>query len=222
MAVKLELREKVYYNINIVSTARPGEFASDASFNAFLNQALIEDASQYQFMLQKFKIDSESIPLFYVELQQPQPPINNNTNFITNYSVYVVNGGVLYTAPLLYSDPYSLPAKIMKADAGGVYYDNRDEVFALYSYDVFITMVNDAIRTVFNASGLLAPLPFFKYDHLQEKIAYYCPANLVGNLYFSINLYPYVGEAFNTNWYYIKPPLITTDVYSIVSDQIAV
>ena len=143
MAVKLDLREKVYYNINIVSTARPGEFASDASFNAFLNQALI-DASQYQFMLQKFKIDSESIPLFYVELSQPQPPVINNTNFITNYTVYFVNNGMLYSAPLLDSDPYSLTAKIMKSDAGGVYYDNRDEVFALYSYDVFINMVNDA------------------------------------------------------------------------------
>ena len=80
-------------------------------------------------------------------------------------------------------------------------------------------MVNDAIRRAINASGLLAPLPFFKYDHLQEKIAYYYPGNLVGDLYFSINLYPYVGEAFNTNWYYIKPPLITTDVYSIVSES---
>ena len=86
--MKIAPREKIYYNINIVSNPREGEFESTARFNVVLNQALIDDVSQYQFLLQKFKIDSESIPLFYVELLQPQTPVVNNTDFITVYYVY--------------------------------------------------------------------------------------------------------------------------------------
>ena len=101
-------REITFYNINIPSNPLPGEFDSEAKFSVVLNRTLIENVGRYQMLVEKFKIDTESIPLFYVELQQPQPPVNNNTNFITNYTVYFVNGGVLYSAPLLYSDPYIL------------------------------------------------------------------------------------------------------------------
>ena len=204
-------KSKFYYNINITSNPKPGEFESDANFSVVLNQALINDAHLYQFLLQKFKIDTESIPLFHVELQQPQPPVVNNTNYITNYIVYVVVGGVKYEVRLLYSRPHMLRARVIKTEGGLVYYDNREFVFAVYSYDFFITMVNDAIRTLYLNSGIADDPPFFAYDHDSEKISFYqSDANVV---YFSMNLFPYVGEGFNTTWYYIKPPLI--DLMSI-------
>jgi len=86
-------RSKIYYNINITSNTKDGEFESDAKFSVVLNQALIDDVSQYQFLLQKFKIDSESIPLFHVDLVQPQTPVVLPNPYITNYMVYIVNGG---------------------------------------------------------------------------------------------------------------------------------
>jgi len=57
-------KEKLYYNINIVGNPKDGEFESEANFNVVLNQALINDAGKYQFLLEKFKIDSQSIPLY--------------------------------------------------------------------------------------------------------------------------------------------------------------
>jgi len=215
-AVRVQPREKIYYNINIVSNPMPGEFESTARFNVVLNQALIDDVSQYQFMLQKFKIDSESIPLFYVELLQPQIPVVNNTNFITIYYVYLVYNGDIYSTPLLYSAPWYGPAKITRRNdtvPPTVYYDNREELFAIYSYDIFISMINDAITLIYEQAGLVNP-PFFQYNHLTEKIEY----NKVDGpdmLYFSNNLHPYIGEAMNTIWYVVRPPLITTDVFSI-------
>ena len=67
--VKTLPRTKIYYNINITSNPKEGEFESDAKFRVVLNQVLLDDVSQYQFMLQKFKIDSESIPLFHIDVQ---------------------------------------------------------------------------------------------------------------------------------------------------------
>jgi len=102
---------------------------------------------------------------------------------------------------------------VIKTEGTNVYYDNREFVFAVYSYDFFITMVNDAIRTLYLNSGIADDPPFFAYDHDSEKISFYqSDANVV---YFSMNLFPYVGEGFNTTWYYIRPPLIDADVYSI-------
>jgi len=216
--------EALYYNINIVSNPNKGEFVSDAKFDVVFRQSLIDVASDYKFLLHKFKMDTESIPLFNVELQQPQPPVSNNTNFITNYTVYMFDAsGTLYSAPVLYSNPTNKPARIVSIDAlGNVYYDNRDECFSIYSYDVFISCINDALTNLFNnTQSLLLQPSFFQYDHTLEKICYYTylpPPNIIIQkivIYFSMNLHPFIGEAFNTIWYEAGVPGLDDDVYSI-------
>jgi len=124
--------------------------------------------------------------------------------------------GKVYSAPLLYSSPYDLPALILKTDACGVYYDNTDSAFAVFSYSDFLRMVNAAITVVCQSASIAPPFSFFKYDPVMEKISYYSPTMSPGALYFSINLHPYIGEAFDTNWYFLKPPLINDDVFSII------
>ena len=145
-------------------------------------------------------------------------PVVNNTDFITVYYVYLVTGGGIYSVPLTYSSPFYPPAKVTrKTTTGTVYYDNRDEVFAIYSYDIFITMINAAITTIYYQAGLTNP-PFFQYNHLTERIEF----NKVDGpdlIYFSNNLHPYIGEGMNTIWYVVRPPLITTDVFSIEVEQ---
>ena len=125
-------------------------------------------------MLQKFKIDSESIPLFYVELLQPQISVTNNTKNITLYYVDLVNNRDTYSTPLLYSAPWYGPAKITRNDTvpPTVSYHNREELFAIYSDDIFISMINDAITNIYGQAGLANP-PFFQYNHLTEEIEYH-------------------------------------------------
>lgn len=217
--VSVKPREKIYYNINITSNPRPGEFVSEAKFHTLLNQTLIDDVSQYQFLLHKFKIDTESIPLFHVDLQQPQPPVINNTNFITNYHVYLVDSSfTVHSTSLYYSKPFMPPARIVKSDGGLVFYDNRDYVFAVYSYDFFIEMINSALIELFGIASITSPVPFFVYDHTIEKICLYTYKNDTNQIFFSKNLFPYIGEAFETIWYEKKPNFllgVNEAVYSI-------
>jgi hypothetical protein len=214
------LSDKVYYNVDIVSKPADGQFMTDASFNVILNQALIEDVSKFKLLVQKFKIDSAGIPLFHVELQQPQPPVNINENFLTNYKIYLLtNSTMLYSTQLLYSRPFGKPANIIKVDGSNIYYDNRDSLFAVYSYDVFITMINEAISKLYSMASLSTPPPFFVYDHQLEKVCYYFPASDNNSLFFSRNLQNFIGEGFNTTLYYQKPPSITDSVYSITSEN---
>ena len=79
--IRSELRTKIYYNINITSNPKEGEFESDTKSSVVLNQALLDDVSKYQFMLQKYKIDSESITLFHIDVQQPQMYVIPGNNY---------------------------------------------------------------------------------------------------------------------------------------------
>ena len=107
-------RTKIYYNINITSNPKEGEFESDAKFSVVLNQALLDDVSKYQFMLQKFKIDSESIPLFHIDIQQTQAYVIPGNNYITNYQIFAVVGGITYNIRLEYNRVGYKPAKNSK------------------------------------------------------------------------------------------------------------
>ena len=66
------LHDKKYYNVIINGNPPPNSYYSPAKFNIHLNDSVLKDASKYSLIVQKFKIDSESIPLFHVELVQPQ------------------------------------------------------------------------------------------------------------------------------------------------------
>ena len=63
--------------------------------------------------------------------------------------------------------------------------------------------------------------PFFQYDHVLEKIYFYQSVGDPNDVFFSINLNPFIGEGFNMNWYYQKPPFtgIVDDIYSIVVER---
>ena len=175
-------------------------------------------------MVEKFKIDSELIPLFHVDIKQPQAPVVKNTNYITNYNIYFsyYSGGFMhyYSVSLFFSQPFMKDARISRTDtSGNVYYDRTDPVFAMYSNDKFIGMVNDALINIASQAGFTNP-PFFKYDHVLEKVCYYSSTAFPAyNIYFSSNLLPYIGEAFNTIRYEFLPTNVTEAVFSINIEQ---
>ena len=225
------LHDKKYYNVIINGNPPPDSYYSPAKFNIHLNDSVLKDASKYSLIVQKFKIDSESIPLFHVELVQPQPKVEGNIGFITKYVVYVNISGVVYSSNLLYNKPNGKPAPITKDNGDGtVYYDNTDNVFSIYSYNDFIGMINTAINdcmnqassTLFNGNPIpIAELeaflicPFFEYDPLSERIKYWSPDGWNNTLYFSRNLHPFIGEGFSTTYYWNNPFGINQKVWSI-------
>ena len=121
------------------------------------------------------------------------------------------------SASLLFSQPFMNPAREIRTDpvTGQVYYDRTDPVFAMYSHDKIISMDNNAISSMLSQFSIGSP-PFFKYDHVLEKVCYYNFSALAPyNIYFSLNMFPYIGEAFNTIKYEVFPTNITEPVFSI-------
>ena len=228
-----KIHDKLYYNVIINGNPSPNEYYVPAKFSVNLNNAIIKDASEYSLIVQKFKVDSESIPLFHVELLQPQPKVINNMGFITKYVIYMNINGDIYSQNLIYNKPYGPQAPIIKDNGDGtVIYDNRHNMFSIYSYNDFLVMINTAINScVSQASSItgtgstglidLAALeasllsPFFEYDPITERIEYFFPDGYVNQLYFSRNLHPFIGEGFSTNYYWNNPTGINEKVFSI-------
>ena len=86
-------------------------------------------------MLQKFKIESESIPLFQIDVQQPHSYVIPGNNYFTNYKIFTVVGGITYSIRLEFNRVGYKPVRIVKTHGGNYWYDNRDLIFEVFSYD---------------------------------------------------------------------------------------
>ena len=105
------------------------------------------------------------------------------------------------------------PARVVKTQGGLYWYDNRDPIFEVFSYDAFSTVIIKGLTALNNQIGdpTLIP-PFFSYDNYYHKIFYYKNVNDTNTVYYSKNLFPYIGEAFNINMYFVRPVGIDSDV----------
>jgi len=163
------LHDKLYYNVIINGNPSVNEYYVPAKFRVNLNDSIVKDASEYSLIVQKFKVDSESIPLFHVELIQPQNKVIGNMGFITKCKVYYAVNGNIYSANLIYDKPYGYPAPIIQTNPDStVIYDNRSNVFSIYSYSDFLIMINAAISNVMTQASVI-DMPFFEYDTESEK-----------------------------------------------------
>jgi hypothetical protein len=210
----IQLKDKTYYNIIIPGNTSNDKYSKPAKFSATLSQAVVRNASNYKLFVQKWRVDSESIPLFHVDLLQPQPPVTNNTNFQTNYIVYVVSGGTLYRSPVLFSRPNAEQAAVIKRSGTMVYYNNISNTFAIYFYQPFLDIVNAAISTCYANAGL-PNAPFFLYHDIERRIKLYTVDGDTTQIYFSANLSPYVGSGFVTEKFAVNPPGINEVVFQI-------
>ena len=87
---------KIYYNVNIrydpQNLDRSLYFYSPAKTNIRMNSPLITDTDSYDLCISKFKIDTECVPIFIPEMEQPVDVAAyadiNTTPFL--YSAYEV------------------------------------------------------------------------------------------------------------------------------------
>ena len=99
---------KIYYDVNIrydpQALDKTLHFYSPAKTNIRMNSPLISDTENYDLCISKFKIDTECVPIFIPEMEQPIDPADypdgvNNTLFL--YSAYKI----------LIVDPYGIDRK---------------------------------------------------------------------------------------------------------------
>ena len=91
---------KIYYDVNIrydpQNLDRSLHFYSPAKTNIRMNSPLITDTDSYDLCISKFKIDTECVPIFIPEMEQPvtekeYDDINTTPFLYSNYKIAVMN-----------------------------------------------------------------------------------------------------------------------------------
>ena len=145
--------DRIRYNINIQhSRAGAGNgLTSPAIFSESLARPLINNPSEWDVLINKFKIDTFSIPITIVKLKEYQP-VRTDGKYLTDYNVQVIHNSYVYSAPCYFKpehqSPDSNPPVVSTREDGQVKYDNTHETFFVYSYQHIIDMINDAIEKV--------------------------------------------------------------------------
>ena len=204
---------KFRYNINIQYT-RGGpdhKLTSAAVFSECLARPLLKNPSQWDVTINKFKIDTFSIPLTIVELQDYQPLTPDGT-YLTDYWVYLEYNGITYFAQCVHNPERKVHAspRVMhvKEEDGTVKYDNTDPTFFVYSYQHFLDMINGAITDVCHQAGLDAHVPEITFDPDTQRInvayteLFRQDISNPAILSFGKNLEKYVGKGFRCTWTY--------------------
>ena len=95
--------DRICYNINIQhSRAGAGNgLNSPAVFSESLARPLICNPSEWDILINKFKIDTFTIPITIVKLREYQP-VRTDGKYFTDYWVQLIHNGYVYQAQVMY------------------------------------------------------------------------------------------------------------------------
>lgn len=241
---------KLYYDIDIQHNPEKIDklsgIGSVAEKTIDLKDPLIENPGDYNLSISKFRIDTESVPLFIPEIKSEQLVSNLNNGFLeTKYEFLIqltyqnILGSVDKNKTTFLDSDYN-PTKITtkvynysifrrmnlnKAtdlkrliikykDDKTVYINTLDPIFYIYDYNEFYWDISRTIDERFddicsenNISGIgNGYRPCFIDTHKGLRIAFSrFVQNKIGKvssfkLYFSANLYKYIGQGFPVLW----------------------
>ena len=169
--------DRIHYNINIQhSRAGAGNgLTSPAIFSESLARPLINNPSEWDVLINKFKIDTFSIPITIVKLREYQP-VRTDGKYLTDYNVQIIHNGYVYSAPCYFKPEHqsldTTPLVVNTREDGQVKYDNTHETFFVYSYQHILDMINDAIEEVYAEAGIVDSSPFFQYSNNNQLLTY--------------------------------------------------
>ena len=145
------------FNIQHSRAGAGNGLTSPAIFSESLARPLINNPSEWDVLINKFKIDTFSIPITIVKLKEYQP-VRTDGKYLTDYNVQIIHNGYVYSAPCYFKpehqSPDSKPPVVSTRDDGQVKYGNTYETFFVYSYQHILDMINDAIEEVSQEAGL--------------------------------------------------------------------
>ena len=172
---------RIRYNVNIQhSRAGCGTgLTSPAVFSEALARPLIERPADWDVLINKFKIDTFSIPITIVKLKEFQP-LRGNGSYETDYTVFLRVGLDEYSATCMFTPEQNKdvkPSIVRVREDGYVKYDNTGETFFVYSYEHILDMINNAIEDVCKQANL-DDAPFFSYEPSQQHITIQYPWSL--------------------------------------------
>ena len=216
---------KIYYDVNIrydpQNLDRSLHFFSPAKTTIRMNSPLITDTDSYDLCISKFKIDTECVPIFIPEMEQPvtekeYDDINTTPYLYSNYKIAVINNAghgeiarikIFRNRRATHSSQEKTPYFKFFKKGGQTYVDNTDESLFMYDYQTFINYVNVALQTAVSAVNSKttkqnkleqeAGACFFKI--VGDKLRFYFTSEFSENRWsiaFSGNLYRLIGNGF--------------------------
>ena len=86
--------DRIHYNVNIQHdrTAAGFGLGSPAVFSEVLARPLINNPSEWDVLINKFKIDTFTIPITIVKLREYQP-VRTDGKYLTDYNVQIIHNG---------------------------------------------------------------------------------------------------------------------------------
>ena len=170
--------DRIRYNINIQHdrTAVGLGVTSPAVFSEALARPLINNPSEWDVLINKFKIDTFSIPITIVKLQEYQPEPRHAV-YLTDYWVHLDVNGEKFSKQCKFipeESHYPGPTVVNRRADGWVKYDNTHENFFEYSIEHFLEMINTAISDAFSDANLSNPTNF-EYDPVTQLISVQYP-----------------------------------------------
>lgn len=215
---------RIYLSVNIYNNPDRdhNNYGSEAVFDGTLSENVISNPREWEVSVNKFRIDTRSIPLSIAEISERGRTVELNDPEENKYETnYVILGGYLTIdgefvpdqekINLTYSNknPAFFSNGEPKKDRTGKFYDNTDPFFWIYNYQDLIDIFNQP----YNANGASTEVfPHFhadpgtqivkatynkeKFDQLIDEDD---PRN-VNIILFSENLYKYIGKGYNCGW----------------------
>lgn len=183
--------DRIYYNVII--PYNPINGVSNAIYLEELNQAIVQNPSEYYLSIIRFTIPTQYIPILIPDIQPyPNTDVNLTTYSVTlTYSTFT--SGQIFIE-FVSANPYIIPMPISinnkNADRSGYYY--------IFSYNSFLLMINTALSNAFTAlstaSGGTLPagsaVPYFQFDPINSRISLVATiAGFDNSLMTPINIY---------------------------------
>lgn len=154
-------RDYLYYNVEIPKTSKY------ADYNVTKIITILNDPKEYELAVVRFKIPSDSIPIFFFE---------------TNYwAVTITKNGIDHTSYLTF---------VQNSNTKSYGQD------AIWTTNDFVKSVNNALKASYLSSGLVGQVPFIYYNPVSQLMTLYKGKTQVNDydIYFNKNLfYKFLG-----------------------------
>jgi hypothetical protein len=188
--------DNVYINLSYNPSETTDEISSRAIIDQTMTQPLLMNPSEYYASIIRFRIPMSAVPLY----QWPLDRFQNNP-YISTLKIGVNNAGTKWTQTVIYVPPIFGPLRPPPVPAGTSPYFTKDQAnniyYSIYTIDVIIRAINEAINQVYITGGLAGVKPYFIYDPVTELISIILDDSFITNgyrLYCNTALLNYVAS----------------------------
>ena len=216
--------DKVYYNLVIPYTSKDnaGNCIADERFES--EDVILDKASDFYMSVVRFDIPVSSTPIFFADIQK-FPNLNRN---LTTYSVTMIDSGGNVTPQTFVEFETTTPNAPLPPVATAQNPNYPESLYySVFTYNVFLNMINKALLTCFNSLTVVPPSdpPKMSFDPNSNRFTLHVdPAFFESTLatpvkiYFNNNLFSFF-EGFSVNYFGRNLPQGLDEEFIIIENE---